>query len=88
MHGGAAHRPGVVMSRWALPEPPEPSDALAGALTLAAALAEVAGGEGVAISLPPRLRYEPGGRIVLGDYIAEAERRYGLRVRDDRVQPV
>ncbi|MBU3062706.1 tetratricopeptide repeat protein [Nocardia sp. NEAU-G5] len=74
--------------RWTALEPQEPPEALTGTLTMAAALAEVAAGEGVAIAPPPRLRYEPGGRIVLEEYIAEAERRYGRRIRDDRVLPV
>ncbi|MFF3574610.1 tetratricopeptide repeat protein [Nocardia jiangxiensis] len=75
--------PGGPAERWDMPQ--EPPDPLTGALTLAAALAEVAAGEGISIAPPPRLRYEPGGRIVLADYIAEAERRYGRRIRDDRV---
>ena len=74
--------------RWTTLEPQEPPDALSGTLTMAAALAEVAAGEGIAIAAPPRLRSEPGGRIVLDDYIAEAERRYGRRIRDDRVLPL
>ncbi|WP_067678164.1 tetratricopeptide repeat protein [Nocardia miyunensis] len=77
--------PGAPAERWDMPVPQEPPDPLAGALALAAALAEVAAEEGISIQPPPRLRYEPGGRIVLADYIAEAERRYGRRIRDDRV---
>lgn len=73
---------------WTALEPQDPPGPLTGTLTLAAALAEVAAGEGIAIAPPPRLRYEPGGRVVLDDYIAEAERRYGRRIRDDRVLPL
>ncbi len=78
----------IAPEEWTVSELQEPPDALTGTLTLAAALAEVAAGEGIAIAAPPRLRYEPGGRIVLEDYIAEAERRYGRRIRDDRVLPL
>jgi|GEM_PF-7107326 len=65
--------------------PEAPPDALTGTLTLAAALAEVAAGEGLPISAAPRLRIERDGRIALAEYIATAEQRYGLRIRDDRV---
>ncbi|WP_216899866.1 tetratricopeptide repeat protein [Nocardia alni] len=78
----------IAPGSWTMPQVQEPPDAFTGALTLAAALAEVAAGEGIAIAAPPRLRYEPGGRIVLEDYIAEAERRYGRQIRDDRVLPL
>jgi tetratricopeptide (TPR) repeat protein len=71
------------------PARPDPHR-LTEALRLAApsALAEVAAGEGVSITPPPRLRYEPGGRIALEDCIVEAESRYGRRIRDDRVLPL
>ncbi|WP_194816474.1 lipopolysaccharide assembly protein LapB [Nocardia sp. XZ_19_385] len=56
----------------------------AATLRLASALADVAAGEGLPVSLPPRLVIEPDGHVALAAYITAAEQRYGRPVRDRR----
>ncbi|MEV0711184.1 tetratricopeptide repeat protein [Nocardia aurea] len=57
----------------------------ASALQLGAALAEVAASAGLPVAPPPRVSVGPDGHIALAAYVATAEQRYGLNVRDDRV---
>ncbi|MFC9893411.1 tetratricopeptide repeat protein [Nocardia sp. NPDC127579] len=53
-------------------------------LRLASALADIAAGEGLPITLPPRLLVGPEQRLALADFITAAEQRYGRPIRDTR----
>ncbi|MGW6741095.1 tetratricopeptide repeat protein [Streptomyces sp. NPDC055025] len=57
------------------------------AFRLGAALAGVAASAGLRVSPPPRLALDRTGAVALAPYIAQAEARYGGRIRDDRVVP-
>ncbi|WP_405984963.1 tetratricopeptide repeat protein [Streptomyces sp. NBC_00872] len=57
------------------------------AFRLGAALAGVAASAGLRVSPPPRLALNRTGAVALAPYIAQAEARYGGRIRDDRAVP-
>ncbi|MFE3597918.1 hypothetical protein [Streptomyces sp. NPDC059142] len=65
------------------PHPAGPGDAF----QLGAALAGVAAGAGLAVAPPPRLALTPDGAVALAAYLAQAEARYGARIRTARVVP-
>ena len=70
-----------------MPDLPDRTPDVSTALHLGAALAGVAAGAGLPVSLPPHLTMSVGGRVALEPYIAEAEKRYGRPIRDSRSVP-
>ncbi|MFJ7999878.1 hypothetical protein ACIQ7D_22505 [Streptomyces sp. NPDC096310] len=67
----------------ASPHPEEPGDAF----QLGAALAGVAAEAGLPVDPPPRLALTRTGTVALAAYLAQAEARYGARIRTARVVP-
>ncbi|MFD5783047.1 hypothetical protein [Streptomyces sp. NPDC126933] len=88
--GGPTLEPPQFLGPLTFPDPGPGTDAQGDSMDtfqLGAALADVAASVGLRVSPPPRLALNPAGAVALDPYIAQAEARYGGRVRDTRVVP-